>query len=652
MVEILQITLLIFVILFSISFVNFRERLSLTRVRFVAARQRMSLAVIVCTVLLGCFAVACILHEPVPRIHDEFSYLLMAETFVSGHVVNPSPPLSQFFDTFHELMNPVYVSKYFPAQGIFLALGKMLTGHPIAGVWVSSALACAAAYWMLDAWLSSTWALFGAILMIAQLGIYSYWSQSYWGGMVAALGGALFFGAARRLWDRFDWRNGIWLALGFVILANSRPLEGLLVSLPLSALLLVHLLRKLRWHEAGFVPALLTTGMILLLGAAATGAYNRAVTGSALKTPYMVHEQQYQESPPFIFMSPRPAVKYSSFWLWEYYHLQETQQYTAQRSPALWLVASARKLRSWWFFYCGILLTPALVLPGLLRSGRIRYLQLGLVIAITVLSMSMGKPSAPLYAIVDALVLMQIGVLWVVFDDFWSRVALSTICLLLFQILLDKWFFPHYFAPAACLVLFLQVEGLRRIWRGQRQPHAPTATVVSRSERRRMERESAKLGTSASPWRTFVLLLPIICLLSLVVRVEARVNGWSEDFHEPEWGALPVQDWSIRRAELERWLEQQSQPQLVFVRYPLRHNVYFEWVFNHADLVHSKVIWARDLGTKNDELLVKQFPDRTTWMLDADAPEPQLVPYAEAGISSGFSPASRANRTVENQPNW
>lgn len=113
--------------------------------------------------------------------------------------------------------------------------------------------------------------------------------------------------------------------------------------------------------------------------------------------------------------------------------------------------------------------------------------------------------------------------------------------------------------------------------------------------------------------------------------VGARVNGRSEDFHDPEWGVLPLHDWSISRAEIECWLEKQSASQLVFVRYPLRHNVYFEWVFNHPDLVHSHVIWARDLGTKNDELLLKQFPDRTAWLIDGDALDPQLVPYAEAG---------------------
>jgi hypothetical protein len=653
MVEILQVTLLIVAALFSFGLIRLEVQLhSVAWISRIVAKRRTKITAVGGIVLVGCLTLVGELHEAIPRIHDEFSYLLMAETFSSGHMVNPSPPLTQFFDTFHELMQPVYVSKYFPAQGVFLAAGKILTGHPIAGVWLSSALACCATYWMLEAWITSTWAFFGAILMALQLGIYSYWSQSYWGGMVAALGGALFWGAARRLWDRMDWRNAIWLALGLVILASSRPLEGFIATLPLSILFLVYVGRKHRWNEQGFWPSLFLVGLILSVGAGAAGAYNRAITGSAWKTPYMVHESQYQESPPFIFISPRPAVKYSSFWLWEYYHLQETQQYEAQRSPALWLVAVARKFRSWWFFYCGILLTPALVLPGLLRGGGVQYIQAALLVMLTILGVTMGSPpSVPVYALVDALVLVQAWVLWTVFDDFWSRVALSTIFLLLLQALFDKWFFPHYFAPTTCLIFFLQVAGLRKVWH-HAQSNNHSLEGASRSERRRLQRKATKRSPQPFSWRTFVLLVPVMCFLSLVVRVEARINDWSEDFHEPEWGALPLHDWSVRRAELDRWLEKQPGPQLVFVRYPLRHNVYFEWVFNHADLVHSHVIWARDLGSKNDELLLNQFPDRTAWLVDGDAPQPQLIPYSEVGFSSGFSPQGPANNPGERQPAW
>src|SRR6185437_11694537 len=92
-------------ILFSITGTRLSERFPFVAwARCIVNRKLLTLSAIGCIVLMGCFAIAVALYEPVPRIHDEFSYLLMAETFASGQVVNPSPPLSQFFDTFHELM--------------------------------------------------------------------------------------------------------------------------------------------------------------------------------------------------------------------------------------------------------------------------------------------------------------------------------------------------------------------------------------------------------------------------------------------------------------------------------------------------------------------------------------------------------------------
>src|SRR5207302_4962661 len=115
-------------------------------------------------------------------------------------------------------------------------------------------------------------------LMAVQLGIYSYWSQTYWGGMVAALGGALVFGAYRRLWLRLTWANALWLSVGLVILANSRPLEGVLAALPISALFLVRTFRERRWRTIAFWRSLvLPAGIVLLLGSTAAGAYNRAI---------------------------------------------------------------------------------------------------------------------------------------------------------------------------------------------------------------------------------------------------------------------------------------------------------------------------------------------------------------------------------------
>jgi hypothetical protein len=89
----------------------------LIRLRVVASKPRLVVAVVGCATFLGCIVMArLVLHEPVPRVHDEFSYLLMADTFATGHVSNPAPFLPEFFDTFHVLMHPAYVSKYFPLR--------------------------------------------------------------------------------------------------------------------------------------------------------------------------------------------------------------------------------------------------------------------------------------------------------------------------------------------------------------------------------------------------------------------------------------------------------------------------------------------------------------------------------------------------------
>src|ERR1043166_10075168 len=95
----------------------------------------------------------------------------------------------------------------------------------------------------------------------------------------------------------------------------------------------------------------------------------------------------------------------------------------------------------------------------------------------------------------------QIALLWFVFDEFWERLALVTCTLLIFAMFSSKWAFPHYYAPAACLVLFLQVSGLKRLWHWR--PEQPTEEVhLSRAERRRAARD-AQVKPWVSPWRGY-----------------------------------------------------------------------------------------------------------------------------------------------------
>src|SRR5882724_1983752 len=174
MVNFYELLLLVVCLALSLTSVSLTERARLIGWVRNVARRPLPAWIVFCSTLLGSLTVAGLLHGPMPRINDEFSYLLMSDTFVSVRVANPSPPLPEFFDTFHVLIRPVYASKYFPVQGVFLALGQKLTGHPAVGLWLSSALACGAAFWMLRAWVGPMWGFLGALIMVLQFGVFSY----------------------------------------------------------------------------------------------------------------------------------------------------------------------------------------------------------------------------------------------------------------------------------------------------------------------------------------------------------------------------------------------------------------------------------------------------------------------------------------------
>ena len=244
-------------------------------------------------------------------MHDEFSYLLGAETFASGRLTNPPHPMWVHFETFHVNHQPTYMAKYPPAQSLVMALGQKLFGHPWYGILLSTGLMCASVCWMLQGWLPIRYAILGSIATILQFGIGHYWVNSYWGGALAATGGALVVGALPRLARKPTTSASCMGALGAILLANSRPYEGFILFIASVVVLIC-------WRSRLKPPALpalnlrriLPAACVLGLGTVWMGYFNYRVTGDPLSMPYAVNQAMYAASPHFWLLGDRATPEY------------------------------------------------------------------------------------------------------------------------------------------------------------------------------------------------------------------------------------------------------------------------------------------------------------------------------------------------------
>jgi len=497
-----------------------------------------------------------LLPHPVPVVPDEFSHLLLADTLLHGRVANPTHPFWQFFESIHIIQQPHYASNYFPGHAAVLAAGRIVAGDAWIGVLAECAVFLAALYWMLRGWMPPRWALFGTLLACLRFGIASYWMNSYYGGFLPAVGGALVAGAFPRLRRGATLAQACVFGSGLAILLLTRPFEGFFFSLVWTAVLAWEFRKRATAILKVGIPALVLAG----LAAAAVGIYLKHVTGSPLVTAYQVSEKTYGWPIELPWTSPPAHIEYRHAELAMHYdyELGDHEQVSGPLNLVEYLTF---RLQAYWRFFFGPLLTiPLLMAPRVWRRRPM---------------LIVGAAGA------------------------------------IFAILLEGTALPHYLAPATAVFIALIVECCRYLRR------------------------------SRNSWaRWLPAALPAGLAAVLILRIGAANLGlpYTQKINYQSW-CCQVRG-NLNKDRIAGTLRQISGRHLVFVKGKTDPYNLLQWIYNDADIDASRIVWARDMGAKQNSRLMSYFAGRQVWLVDPNV-EPANCRKYSPDTAKDASPSAR-----------
>ena len=374
----------------------------------------------VATTFLAGLLVASLLSlwlQPLPIVHDEFSYLLAADALSQFSTSAETHEHWQHFESFHTIQQPRYASKYPPGQSLALAVGKLI-GHPIIGANLTTAFAVASLMWLVIGWIPKSTHWLACLLLVTHPNIQVEWGQSYMGGSLALAGSALLLGAFFRIDKRLQIGISSIAAVGVVILLYARPMEGAVLTATILCALFYWCLTNKDVNLGPFLKRVIApAGILIAIAAGGLAAYNHSIAGHALHMPYQIYEKQYGWVPLLLWhQPPEQSPKYNHETMQKFYEEdfnKRIQSFSSVQSAIA--NKSEFAFRSFRFFLKGSLVFALLALPHLVSRRRIR------------------------------------NAVWIALPA-----AIAGF--------MTPWSATHYLAPAASIVLLLAVVGLVHAW--------------------------------------------------------------------------------------------------------------------------------------------------------------------------------------------